>query len=109
MDPGISLWNLEIERYTGAQASGYQRQKRWSNVREDETIAVEPFRVLRVESHELVEKNVGNWCHTHRGTGVTGVGLEGSIDLGRSVSLYQWQLTIQLKLCSSLLQDKVLK
>jgi len=57
------------------------------NVREDETITVKPFRVLRVEGHELVEKNVGNWCHAHRGTRVTGVGLEGSIDLARKVSL----------------------
>ena len=32
--------------------------------REDESITVQPLGVLRVELHELVEKNVGNRRHT---------------------------------------------
>ena len=34
------------------------------NSRENESIAVHPVRILRVEGHELVEENVGNRCHT---------------------------------------------
>ncbi len=33
------------------------------NLREDETIAVQPRGVLGVEAHELVEENVGNGSH----------------------------------------------
>jgi hypothetical protein len=50
-------------------------------VRENEAVAVDPFGVLGVESHELVEHDVGNRGHAHRGTRVAGVCLEGGIDL----------------------------
>ena len=55
------------------------------HVRENETITVDPVGVLGVEVHELVEQNVGHGGHTHRGTGVTGVGLGGGINLERDV------------------------
>lgn len=61
--------------------------KNWKDVREHETIAVHPFRVLRVEGHELVEEDVRDRCHTHRRSGVAGVGLEGGIDLENSIEL----------------------
>lgn len=51
------------------------------DLREDESIAVEPIWVLWVEGHEFVEEDVGSRCHAHRGTRVTGVGFEGGIDL----------------------------
>ena len=57
------------------------------NVREDEAITVGPVGVLGVEVHELVEENVSDGGHAHGGTGVTGVGLEGGIDLGLSISI----------------------
>lgn len=50
------------------------------NVRENKTIPVSPVGVLGVEAHELVEEDVGNGGHAHRGTGVARVGLEGGID-----------------------------
>ena len=50
-------------------------------VREDKAVAVDPVGVLGVESHELVEQDVGHRGHAHGGTGVTGVRLEGGIDL----------------------------
>lgn len=64
------------------------KQAHWGvgDVRKDEAIAVEPVRVLRVESHELVEKNVRNRCHAHRGTGVTRVRFRGGIDLQLTLS-----------------------
>ena len=51
------------------------------NVREDESIAVDPFGVLWVESHELVEQDVGHRGHAHGSTRVARVGLSRSIDL----------------------------
>ena len=39
--------------------------------------------MLRVEGHVFVEQDMGHRCHTHRGTGVTGVGSESSIDLNK--------------------------
>jgi hypothetical protein len=60
------------------------------HLRENETVAVQPLRVLGVERHELVEQNVGNRGHAHRGTRVTGVRLRGSIDL---YSSYRQQLS----------------
>jgi hypothetical protein len=50
-------------------------------VRENESVAVDPFGVLGVESHKLVEDNVGHRSHAHGGTRVAGVGLESGIDL----------------------------
>ena len=50
-------------------------------VREDKSVAVDPFGVLGVESHELVEHDVGNRGHAHRGTRMAGVCLECGIDL----------------------------
>jgi hypothetical protein len=56
------------------------------HVREDEAIAVDPVGVLGVESHELVEQDVGRRGHAHRGARVAGVGLEGGIDLDACLS-----------------------
>jgi hypothetical protein len=49
-------------------------------VGKNETIPVQPVGILGVEVHELVEEDVGHRGHAHRGTGVTGIGLEGGID-----------------------------
>lgn len=51
------------------------------HLRENESITIDPVGVLGVESHEFVEKDVGNRCHTHGRTGMPGVGCEGGIDL----------------------------
>ena len=51
------------------------------DVREDEAITIEPVWVLGVEAHELVEHDVGDGCHAHGGSGMTGIGFEGGIDL----------------------------
>ena len=73
-------------------------------LREDESIPVDPLGVLGVESHEPIEKDVGDGCHAprcrsaqsafrdrrhrsssmrglHRGTRVARVGVEGGIGL----------------------------
>lgn len=51
------------------------------DLRENESVSVDPVGVLGVEAHELVEKNVSDRGHTHGGTGVTRVGFGGRIDL----------------------------
>lgn len=51
------------------------------SLRKNETIPVGPLGVLWVEPHELVEQDVRDGCHAHRGTGVTRVGLARRIDL----------------------------
>jgi len=51
------------------------------DVREDETIAVQPFGVLGVECHEFVEEDMGHRGQTHRSTWMSRVGLESGIDL----------------------------
>lgn len=51
------------------------------NSRQDEAIPIQPMGVFWVEAHELVEKNMSNRGHSHGGAGMTGIGLEGGIDL----------------------------
>ena len=51
------------------------------DLRQDKTITIDPVWVLGVEVHEFVEHDVGNGCHTHGGSGMTGIGFEGGIDL----------------------------
>lgn len=74
----------------------------WWYLREHETVPVGPLRVLRVEPHELVEEDVGDWGHTHRRTGVAGVGLERGIDL-QSPMLSAVILTMAMTMPSCLL------
>lgn len=50
-------------------------------VRENKAIAVDPFGVLWVESHELVEQDVGHRGHAHGRARMARVGLECGIDL----------------------------
>ena len=64
-----------------AEPYGPYSDDRELHIRENETITVGPVRVLGVEVHELVEQNVGHGGHAHRGTGMTGVGLGGGINL----------------------------
>ena len=52
------------------------------DLRQDETITIDPVWVLGVEGHELVEQDVGNGSHAHRSSGMTGVDFGGGIDLG---------------------------
>lgn len=51
------------------------------NVRENESVTVDPLGVLGVELHEFVEQDVGDGSHAHGRTRVTRVGLGGGIDL----------------------------
>ena len=62
-------------------STGQPNQWMRVDLRENESVSVDPVGVLGVETHELVEKNVSDRGHTHRGTGVTGVGFGGRIDL----------------------------
>lgn len=88
---------------------------RGNDLRENETITVDPVWVLGVEVHELVEHDVGNGCHAHRSTGMTGIGFGGSIDLceeqlismGSSINatiLYAVQIDVGRETTSSQLQ-----
>lgn len=56
------------------------------DVRENEAITVDPFGVLGVEGHELVEEDVGHRGHAHGGAGMARVGLEGRIHLEKHKS-----------------------
>ena len=67
----------DLVSYSSFPAIGMRKE----NVRKNKTIPVSPVGVLGVEAHELVEEDVGDGGHAHRGTGVTGIGLEGGIDL----------------------------
>lgn len=73
--PAAIFYNLWLK------SSYILRMLVWWYLREHEAISVDPLRVLRVEPHELVEEDVGDRGHTHRRTGVAGVGLERGIDL----------------------------
>lgn len=66
-----------------------------SSIRENKTITVGPVGVLRVELHEFVEENVGHWGHAHRGTGMAGVGLGGTINLGNGDVSQNFNVCIQ--------------
>lgn len=43
--------------------SSWQQIQDIGDLREDESVSVEPLRVLGVKPHELVPDNVGNRCH----------------------------------------------
>ena len=64
------------------------------DLREDESISVEPVRVLWVEGHEFVEENMSNGGHAHGRTRVAGVGLESGIDLETQTSMLAGTLFI---------------
>lgn len=87
-DREVSLWNQTAE-YRGKTSpmtsNPLELLCAQEYVRENESVAVQPLRILGVESHELVEQDVGNRGHAHRGTRVTGVGLRSGIDLYKNV------------------------
>jgi len=64
---------------------GIDTEKKERCVREHKSVAVDPFRVLGVEGHELVEQDMGHWGHAHRGARVARVCLERGIDLASDV------------------------
>lgn len=49
--------------------------------RKNESISVDPVGVLGVEVHDLLKEDMGSRGQAHRGSGVTGVGRDGGIDL----------------------------
>ena len=51
------------------------------DLRQDETIAIDPVWVLGVEIHEFVEHDMGNGCHAHGSSRMAGIGFGGGIDL----------------------------
>ena len=51
------------------------------NLRKYESISIDPVRIVRIEAHELVEENMCGRGEAHGGSGMTGVGFEGGIDL----------------------------
>jgi hypothetical protein len=70
-------------------------------LREDETVAVDPFGVLGVESHELVPDDVGHRGHTHGGTRMARVCLECGIDLCRNTKSQPLSLSKHLWIASN--------
>lgn len=63
----------------GGQNTSQRKHREY--VREHKAVAIDPFGILWVERHELVEQDVGHGGHAHGGTRVTRVGLECGIDL----------------------------
>ena len=51
------------------------------DLRQDESIPIEPFRIAGVEGHEFVEHDMSGGSKAHGRSGMTGVGFEGGIDL----------------------------
>jgi hypothetical protein len=54
-------------------------QRTGVSVGEDESVSVVPLRVGRRGLHDLSPEDVGDGSHSHRGTGVTRVGLGDNI------------------------------
>jgi len=82
MHPWPFLFIVSAWEHRSEQLSCYREDG--DDIRENEAIAVEPFGVLWVEGHELVEEDVGDGCHAHRGARMARVGLECGIDLENS-------------------------
>lgn len=84
---------------TPARPALLSARARERHSRENESISVQPVRVLGVEAHELVEEDVGDGGHAHRGTGVTGVSLRGGIDLDGKIviSIEQTSKTVSIE------------
>lgn len=84
-DRGIGHWNGKHNE--GWVASMLCPKRRYhgfpgkKHLRQNESITIDPVGVFGVESHEFVEKDVGNRCHTHGRAGMPGVGCEGGINL----------------------------
>ena len=45
-------------------------QRNSPDLRENESISVDPVRIRRVEAHEFVEHDMGHWGHAHGRTRV---------------------------------------
>jgi hypothetical protein len=77
-----------------------------ADLRENESVSVEPVWVLGVEGHEFVEQNMGRWGQAHGGARMAGVGFEGGIDLFDPVSAFlhgEWGWSIAQCRCIKLL------
>lgn len=63
------------------------------HLRKDESITIEPPRILWAEAHEFVEQNMCSRRQSHWGTGMPGIGFEGGINLHSNAqsALGQWQ------------------
>jgi hypothetical protein len=59
-----------------------------ADLRQNETIAVDPAGILWIESHELVEEHMGDGGEAHGGPGMAGIGFEGGIRLGQLVGTW---------------------
>lgn len=57
------------------------------DLRKNKTISIQPIRILWVEVHEFVEKDVGHRCHPHGGAGMPWIGLTSGIDLDDELRL----------------------
>ena len=69
------------DRCYHGSASDVHRSVCNDDSREDESVSIQPVRILRIEFHELVEQDMGYWSQTHGRTRVTGVGGERCVDL----------------------------
>lgn len=58
----------------------YFQMKTWNHSRKNETVAVDPFGVLGVEFHEVVEENMRSRCHSHWSARMTRVCVESGVD-----------------------------
>lgn len=53
------------------------------NSRENKSVPVDPVGVLGIELHELIEKDMRDWGHSHRRTGMARVRIRDRISLSK--------------------------
>jgi hypothetical protein len=70
-----------------------------ADMRQNETITVDPVGVLWIERHELVEEHMGDGSQAHGGARMAGIGLERGIRLGALAEQFgQGQLTARVRM-----------
>src|ERR1700756_1521213 len=78
-----------VHRLDSRQVQRGPKQHRRVAIRQHETIAVGPNRVLWIKSHNAVPDRVNQGRERHRGAGMPGLGLLHSVDRKRANGVYR--------------------
>lgn len=81
---GRSARSIRIFVFTTSKGETRHKSDIFQDLREDESISIQPVWVLWVERHEFVEQDVSDRSHAHGGARMAGICCEGGIDLEKS-------------------------